>query len=91
MDEATQIQAEFLKSISQFRPMETIFEVGKKGIKTDEALLMKKRRTQVTQSIIKHKKIIAENRQRFEENMKDASPVTLPNSEPQGNYILHLY
>jgi len=74
MDEAEILQTEFLKSISQFRPMETIFEVNKKGIKTDEALIMKKRRTQVNESILKHRKIIAENRQRFDEHAKNATP-----------------
>lgn len=88
MDEATKTAAEFLKSIAKFRPSETIFEV-KKGSKTEEALLMKKRRSQVTQSIVKHQKIMEENRVKFDKNIKDASPAVIPNSEPQG--IIHFH
>jgi ATP-dependent RNA helicase DDX54/DBP10 len=36
-----------IESISKFRPAETVFEVGKRGTKSSEAVLMGKRRSQL--------------------------------------------
>eukprot|EP00842_Homolaphlyctis_polyrhiza_P000825 jgi/Hompol1/1743/HPOL_001458-RA len=40
-----------VQSISNFRPQETVFEVGKRGVKTAEAALMIKRRDQLSEKI----------------------------------------
>ncbi len=40
-----------IESIGTYRPSESIFEVGKKGSKTSEAILMKKRRRQFANTI----------------------------------------
>jgi ATP-dependent RNA helicase DDX54/DBP10 len=40
-----------LRSLSQFRPAETVFEVGSRGAKTKEAITMVKRRKGLTKVI----------------------------------------
>ncbi|ORX86736.1 DEAD-domain-containing protein [Anaeromyces robustus] len=40
-------RAKIVNSLSSFRPHETIFEVGKRGLKSAEAQLMQKRRSQI--------------------------------------------
>jgi ATP-dependent RNA helicase DDX54/DBP10 len=40
-----------ISQIQNFRPSESIFELGKKGTKTAEAVLMQKRRKQLQKSI----------------------------------------
>lgn len=37
-----------VENISKFRPSETVFEIGKRGLKTPEALTMQKRRSQLS-------------------------------------------
>jgi ATP-dependent RNA helicase DDX54/DBP10 len=53
-----------VESISKFRPAETVFEVGKKGMKTKEATLMQKRRSQLLKVIdaVKEKRKETENK-----------------------------
>jgi ATP-dependent RNA helicase DDX54/DBP10 len=41
-----------VNSIQKFRPAESIFELGKRGSKTAEALLMQKRRKQFAKAIV---------------------------------------
>lgn len=57
-----------VKSISNFRPSETIFEVGKRGGKSAEAVLMGKRRNQFSKAIIdvhsKRSSLIANEQQK---------------------------
>lgn len=51
---------EMIKSISNFRG-ESVFEVGKKGAKTPEALLMQKRRKKLANVILGSKKTFQES------------------------------
>ncbi|KAJ3307986.1 ATP-dependent RNA helicase ddx54, partial [Boothiomyces sp. JEL0838] len=47
------VRYDMVNSLSKFRPQESIFELGKKGSKTQEALLMQKRRQQIKHLIEK--------------------------------------
>ena len=47
IDEVDKARNSFIESISKFRPTETVFEVGKRGVKSSEAVLMHKRRKQL--------------------------------------------
>ncbi|KAJ3343196.1 ATP-dependent RNA helicase ddx54, partial [Kappamyces sp. JEL0680] len=53
--EAEKHRDSLLSAISSFRPHESIFEIGKRGNKTDEALLMQKRRRILATAIDKKK------------------------------------
>ncbi|KAJ1343891.1 hypothetical protein BSLG_001552 [Batrachochytrium salamandrivorans] len=44
-------RVEIVKSISNFRPSETVFEVGRRGLKSSEATLMVRRRNQLASKI----------------------------------------
>lgn len=47
IDDTDKKRNAFIESLSKFRPSETVFEVGKRGTKALEALLMQKRRMQL--------------------------------------------
>ncbi|KAI8800754.1 P-loop containing nucleoside triphosphate hydrolase protein [Cladochytrium replicatum] len=55
MSDADRKQAELLKSLTQFRPAETIFEVGKRGTSSAEAAVMIERRQKFGSFIEKHR------------------------------------
>lgn len=49
-----------VSAISKFRPQESVFEIGKKGKTSAEALLMQKRRSMFHSTILRKKTLVDE-------------------------------
>jgi ATP-dependent RNA helicase DDX54/DBP10 len=62
IDEVDKARNTFIESLSKFRPTETVFEVGKRGVKSSEAVLMHKRRKQLN-GVIETTKELKQERQ----------------------------
>ncbi|KAI9216900.1 P-loop containing nucleoside triphosphate hydrolase protein [Blastocladiella britannica] len=54
-------RAALVAQLSQFRPTETIFEVGTRGGKNEKHNMMQRRRVQVASALVKNKKATAES------------------------------
>ncbi|KAJ3333932.1 ATP-dependent RNA helicase ddx54 [Blyttiomyces sp. JEL0837] len=63
-------RAAMLQDISKFRPQETVFEVGRRGLKSNEALLMGVRRKQLAGSIQSKKLRQTEDQQKALETQR---------------------
>lgn len=75
---------DILKAISSFRPTETIFEVGKRGMKDEKAVLMSKRRNEIGGSIEKRKverKEMSDSRLAAGEVDPDAVPLEMADED----------
>jgi ATP-dependent RNA helicase DDX54/DBP10 len=64
IDDSDKKRNAFIESLSKFRPSETVFEVGKRGTKSSESLLMHKRRMQLNGVIetVKEQRIESETK-----------------------------
>jgi ATP-dependent RNA helicase DDX54/DBP10 len=64
IDDSDKKRNALIESLSKFRPSETVFEVGKRGTKSSESLLMLKRRTQLNGviEIVKEQRIESETK-----------------------------
>ncbi|KAI8914342.1 P-loop containing nucleoside triphosphate hydrolase protein [Gorgonomyces haynaldii] len=77
-------QLEMVNSLTNFRPPETIFEIGKRGGKSSEAILMQKRRRQLQNTIQLKKKQLEEKRKQEQQQQEKAIQ---KNSEEKEFYL----
>jgi hypothetical protein len=70
-----------VSSLSTFRPSESVFEIGKKGKTNVEALLMQKRRAQLSKAIGKNKALKLDTVATELENQHKAMLQTDPDTE----------
>lgn len=93
IDSAERERAKIINAISGFRPQETIFEVGRKGLKSAEAQLMKKRRAQVFNAIAAKQEKIAkaeEKKALMKENSSKRKTVDEVDEEELGKTFKNL-